>query len=257
MIFYQEIPEDLDDILSHKLKTAISEIRIEQFEKEDIRKAVQLAIIKGMKDSTQAQHLLTPEAIALIVGYLADKFTEGKESLRIFDPVSGTGNLLFTVLDRLKNRKTATFASEVDPTLIQLAVLSANLLEKEIEFFHQDSLSPFLLDPVDLVVADLPVGYYPDDIRAKDFELSTDEGYSYAHHLLLEQSLRYTKEAGILIFIIPETLFNSEQSEQLNRYLRENAHILGLIQLPDSAFKSKSNHKSILILQKKGKILQE
>lgn len=252
IMYSQEVPNDIDDILAQKLKTTLSQIHIEQYEKEEIRKAIQLAIIKGMKDSTQAQHLLTPEAIALIIGYLADKFTEGWKSLRIFDPVSGTGNLLFTVLDRLKNKETETFASEVDPTLIQLAVTSANLLEKEIEFFRQDSLSPFLLDPVDLVVADLPVGYYPDDIRARDFKLRADEGHSFAHHLLIEQSLRYTKDSGILIFIIPESLFSSGQSEKLNEFLREHAHILGLLQLPDTAFKSKNNHKSILILQKKG-----
>src|SRR5699024_4657950 len=189
--------------------------------------------------------------VALLVGYIAKKLTEEKELLRLFDPVSGTGNLLTAVLEQLPD-ETETYGSEVDPTLIQLAVLNANLQQKQIEFFHQDSLRPFLLDPVDLVVADLPVGYYPDDIQAKRFQLKAEEGHSYAHHLLIEQSLNYIEEAGYGIFVIPEFLFSSDQSEQLHTYLMEKAHIVGVIRLPESAFASKNKVKSILILQKEG-----
>ncbi|RLL47851.1 class I SAM-dependent methyltransferase [Oceanobacillus piezotolerans] len=251
VLFYQDVPKDMDDILTNKLEKALKDIDISSFKTEEIRKGIQLAILKGMKDSTQQQHLMTPETVALIVGYLADKLTSGKEKIRIFDPASGTGNLITTVLERLKQDVDA-FASEVDPTLIQLAVLNANLQSKKIEFFHQDSLRPFLLDPVDLVVADLPVGYYPDDLRASEFELRADEGHSYAHHLFIEQGLYYTKEAGYGVYIIPEFLFESEQAGKLNQFLNKHAHIIGVIRLPESAFTSERNQKSILILQKKG-----
>lgn len=123
----------------------------------------------------------------------------------------------------------------------------------DIEFFKQDSMRPFLIDPVDLVVSDLPVGYYPDDVRASEFELKADDGQSYAHHLLIEQSLMYTKEAGYLIFLIPNFLFTSDQAEKLHQFLREHAHIVGLLQLPESIFKTDKNTKSILVLQKKGR----
>ncbi len=251
ILFYREVPEDWDDIITHKLNTALKQIEHDVLDKADIRKAVQLAILKGMKGSTQQQHLMTPETVALIVGYLAEKLTAEKKALRIFDPAGGTGNLITTVLDQLPQSVEA-FASEVDPTLIQLAVLNANLQERQIEFFHQDSLQPFLMDPVDLVIADLPVGYYPDNVRASNFELKADEGHSYAHHLFIEQSINYTKEAGYLIFVIPEFLFDSDQSDKLHRYLREHAHIIGVLRLPETAFTTKKNIKSILILQKKG-----
>lgn len=250
-LFYQDASEEMDDLLKHKLQTAISTIDLSIYTKEDIRKAIQLAILKGMKDSTQQQHLMTPETVALLVGYLASKLTAKTEILRIFDPVSGTANLLTTVMSQLTQQVDA-YAGEVDPTLIQLALSNANLQRKKIEFFHQDSLRPFLLDPLDLIVADLPVGYYPDDIRAKNFKLQADEGHSYAHHLLIEQSMNYTKEAGYLIFVIPDFLFDSDQSDKLHAYIQEYAHIIGVIRLPESAFKSEKNVKSILILQKKG-----
>ncbi|MFA1821298.1 class I SAM-dependent methyltransferase [Virgibacillus oceani] len=252
ILLYREVPAEWDKMTEHKLKTSLQKLENDTLDKVNIRKALQLAILKGMKGSTQQQHLMTPDAVSLIVGYLAEKLTAGKKELRIFDPAGGTGNLITTVLDQL-HQPIEAFASEVDPTLIQLAVLNANLQERPIEFFHQDSLQPFLLDPVDLVVADLPVGYYPDDIRANDFELKTDEGHSYAHHLFIEQGMNYTKEAGYLIFVIPEFLFDSDQSDKLHRYVREYAHIIGVLRLPESAFTSKKNIKSILILQKKGK----
>ncbi|MEK3908937.1 class I SAM-dependent methyltransferase [Oceanobacillus sp. FSL W7-1309] len=249
-LFYEGAPEDMDDILNRKLHSALANIDFHSFEVEDIRKAVQLVILKGMKDATQEQHVMTPESVGLIVGYLAGKLTKDKEELRIFDPASGTANLLTTVLGQLKQNVKA-YASEVDPTLIQLSVINANLQKKEIEFFHQDSLRPFLIDPVDLIVADLPIGYYPDDIVANEYQLKADTGHSYAHHLFIEQSLRYTKEAGYLILVIPEFLFDSDQSDKLHAYLQEHAHIIGVIRLPESAFKSEKNAKSILLLQRK------
>lgn len=254
-LFYQNVSDEIDDLLTHKLQTALKAIDFSTHNTADVRKANQLAILKGMRDSTQQQHLMTPETVALFVGYLADKLTKGKDNIRIFDPAGGTANLLTIVMSQLKQTIEA-FASEIDPTLIKLALLNANLQQKKIEFFHQDSLRPFLLDPQDLLVADLPVGYYPDDIRANDFQLKADEGHSYSHHLFIEQSMNYTKEAGHLIFVIPDFLFDSDQSDKLHAYIQEYAHILGVIRLPESAFKSEKDIKSILILQKKGKETQ-
>lgn len=251
-LFYRSVPETMDDdLLKHKLNTAISTIEVDKYTVEDIRKAIQLAILKGMKDSVQPQHLMTPETVALLVGYLVEKLTKGKQQISMFDPACGTANLL-TIAAHQLSKPVEAFASEIDPTLLKLALASANLQQLDVEFFHQDSLRPFLLDPVDVVVADLPVGYYPDDQRASEYELKAAEGHSYAHHLFIEQSLTYTKAAGYLVFIIPNFLFTSDQADKLNAYLHKYAHIVGLLQLPESAFKSHKNAKSILILQKKG-----
>lgn len=250
-VFYEEANDDFDELLRKKIELALDDFKKITYEQQDLKKAVQLAVLKGMKGSVQEQHMMTPESIGLIVAYLAEQLMYDKEYVRLFDPASGTANMLLTVMDQLPQEQTA-YASEVDPTLIQLAVSSANLLKKEVEFFHQDSLAPFLLDPVDLVIADLPVGYYPDDIRANDYELKGEDGKNYAHHLFIEQSLKYTKEAGYLIFVIPDFLFESDQAEQLNRYLKEHAHIVGVLRLPETLFTSSKNVKSILVLQKIG-----
>ncbi|MFD2046334.1 class I SAM-dependent methyltransferase [Ornithinibacillus salinisoli] len=250
-VFYQNVEDTMDDILTHKLQQALKEIDINSYQSDEIRKAIQFTVLKGMSNTTQQQHMITPESVALIVGYLAEKLTENKDKIRLFDPASGTANLLTTVMGHLGDNVEA-FASEVDPTLIKLALVSANLQKMQVEFFHQDSLRPFLLDPLDLIVSDLPVGYYPDDIRANDFELKADEGHSYAHHLFIEQSLNYTVDGGYCILIIPNFLFESDQSDTLNKYMQKVAHVVGVLQLPETAFKSEKNVKSILILQKKG-----
>ncbi|WP_077308055.1 class I SAM-dependent methyltransferase [Terribacillus halophilus] len=221
------------------------------YKKEEVRKGIQLAILKGMKGATQQQHMLTPDTVAMLIGYLTNKLVGKNDNIRLFDPAVGTGNLLTAVLNQVE-KDIQAYGSDVDPTLIQLAVMSANMQERQIEFFHQDSLRPFLLEPVELVVSDLPVGYYPDDVQAAQFELKAEEGHSYSHHLFIEQSLHYTKEGGYLLFVVPNFLFESDQARSLHAFLQEHAHIVGLLQFPDSMFKNESQAKSVLILQKKG-----
>ncbi|HLQ74254.1 MAG TPA: class I SAM-dependent methyltransferase [Bacillota bacterium] len=251
VLFYEQATNTMDDELAALMNQSLKNININECSPQEIRKAVQLAIIKGMQRSTQSQHLMTPESIALLMSYFIEKLMSEQTNLRIFDPVVGTGNLLTTVMQRLNNVE-AAYGSEVDNTLIQLALYNANLQKLNVELFHQDSLRPFLLDPVDVVVGDLPVGYYPDDIQASNFDLKAKEGHSYAHHLMIEQSLYYTKESGYLFFLVPEFLFDSDQADQLNAFIHKHAHIIGLVRLPETAFSSKNNVKSILILQKKG-----
>lgn len=131
-LYYQSPEESMDDILTHKLNTALERIQLDDYHADDIRKAIQFAVLKGMKDTTQQQHLITPEAVSLLVGYLVQKLVKS-ETLRIFDPASGTGNMLTTVISQL-DQSVEAYASEVDPTLIQLALISANLQKHLLNF---------------------------------------------------------------------------------------------------------------------------
>ncbi|MBU5593675.1 class I SAM-dependent methyltransferase [Amphibacillus sp. MSJ-3] len=235
-------------------KTLIDKVKQLEFEtlkKDQVRKVIELAILKGLKDGVQSQHLITPDTIASYMVYIIEKVFHRQKEIRIFDLVSGSGNLLTAVMNQL-NMSISAYGSEVDPTLIELSLLSASLQKNQVEFFHQDSIQPFLLDPVDLVIADLPVGYYPDDERAKSFKVHVDHNHTYAHHLLIEQGLKYTKEAGFLIFVIPNSLFSSDQAQKLHMLIHETAHVVALLQLPASIFKSEQNAKSLFVLQKKG-----
>lgn len=222
--------------------------------KEDVRKSIQIAILKGMRKGSQPNHQMTPDTLGLLVGYFVEQIFADrleKEKLTIMDPAVGTGNLLLTVMNLLDGKLEAS-GVEVDELLIQLAAATADLTEQPVSLYRQDALQDLLVDPVDAIVCDLPVGYYPNEEVALDYELCASEGMSYAHHLFIEQSINYTKDGGYLFFLAPTHLFESEQSKQLHKYIQKHAWIQAIIQLPDTMFANKALEKSIVILQKQG-----
>lgn len=241
-----------NEVLCKRIEKEYNSVNFNELSKEEIRKGFQLAVLKGMKEATQAHHQMTPDAVALFIGYLVNKLYGKKDSLTILDPAIGTGNLLTAVMNHLSNKEVRAFGVEVDDLLVKLAYIQANLQEHHIELFKKDALQDLFIDPVDLVVCDLPVGYYPNDTGAKRFDLHSEEGHSFAHYLFIEQSIYYTKPGGKLIFLIPNSLFEGEQAAKLNEFIKKNTVILGLLQLPLTMFKKEQHAKSILILQKQG-----
>ncbi|MFD2446336.1 class I SAM-dependent methyltransferase [Bacillus sp. CGMCC 1.16607] len=251
-IFEGAILQDgLSELALKRLEKKYSEIQLDGYTNEEIRKAFQLVILKGMKESAQPNHQMTPDSVGILIGYLVQKFMkDGVKS--ILDPAVGTGNLLTAVLNNQLTQETSAIGIDVDDLLIKLAYVNANLQRHPVQFFNQDSLEPLLVDPVDVVVSDLPVGYYPNDLRAQDYVLKAAEGHSYAHHLLIEQSVKHVKPGGYLFFIVPNGLFESEEAPRLREFLKEKVIIQGFMQLPLNMFNNKQSAKSILILQKKG-----
>jgi len=247
------LQEELSESAIERLNREYSTFNEETYKGEEIRKAFQLAILKGMKEGVQANHEMTPDAVGMFMSYLFHKFMKGQNEITVLDPAIGTGNLMTTVFNSAQENITMSgFGVEVDEVLIKLALVNANLQKHAIEFFHQDGLAPLYIDPVDAVVSDLPVGYYPNEIGASEYKLKADEGMSYAHHLFIEQSVKHTKEGGYLFFLVPNFIFESDQAPKLHAFIKETCFIQGLLQLPVSMFKNEKNAKSIFVLQKKG-----
>ena len=203
-----------------------------------------------MRQNVQPNHQMTPDSIGMLLSYLLDKFMQGKKQFTLLDPAIGTGNLVTTIMNYMSETEIMAYGVEIDEVLIKLAYVSCNLQENPVELFNQDSLQDLYIDPVDVVVCDLPVGYYPNDKQAQNYELKSDSGHSYAHHLFIEQSTRYVKDGGYLFFIIPNGLFESPEAPKLHHFIKNNLHIQSILQLPESMFKAKEAAKSILILQK-------
>ncbi len=247
------LQEELSESAIERLNREYSTFNEETYKGEEIRKAFQLAILKGMKEGVQANHEMTPDAVGMFMSYLFHKFMQGQNEITVLDPAIGTGNLMTTVFNSAKEGLTMSgFGVEVDEVLIKLALVNANLQKHAIEFFHQDGLAPLYIDPVDAVISDLPIGYYPNEIGASEYKLKADEGMSYAHHLFIEQSVKHTKEGGYLFFLVPNFIFESDQAPKLHAFIKETCFIQGLLQLPVSMFKNEKNAKSIFVLQKKG-----
>ncbi|MGJ9382382.1 class I SAM-dependent methyltransferase [Salipaludibacillus sp. CF4.18] len=219
---------------------------------EEYRRAVQLAALKGMKEATQPHHAMTPDAVGLFIGYLVNKLLSyDTEAIKpvLMDPAVGSGNLMTSVMNQVE-KQTHFIGAEPDETLLRIAYVNANLQKHSVDLFHHDSVNADTVKDVDLIVSDLPLGYYPNDQVASKFETVADKGHSYVHHLLIEQAMTRVKKGGFLVFIVPNQIFQTDQSKKLHSFIKKEAVIYSFMQLPDTMFKSKEAGKSILILRK-------
>ena len=114
-----------------------------------------------------------------------------------------------------------------------------------------------MLKESDVVISDLPVGYYPDDAVASRHQVASSQEHTYAHHLLMEQGLKYLKSDGHAIFLAPSDLLTSPQSDLLKGWLKEEASLVAMISLPENLFANTKQSKTIFILQKKSEIAVE
>lgn len=264
-ILVNKIPHQIDgfpsDEIVGKLTQLYKEVSIDNMESEDIRKAIQLALLKASKtDALQPNHQMTPDAIGFILNYLIEKLISGKfEGIRLLDPAVGMGNLLSTVYNGLVSKNILVEAEGIDndDLLLTLASVSTTMQRQKVTLTHQDALQDLLMDPVDVVVSDLPVGYYPLDEKASKYKTAAKEGHSYAHHLFIEQSLHYLKDGGFGIFLVPAQLFETDETPGLMKMIQEESFLQGMLNLPNELFKTKNSRKSILLIQKKGNIAKQ
>ena len=250
-----------DEPTVQRLQEIYQVLKKQKLEAEEIRKLAQLLLLKGtQKEPVQANHQLTPDSIGFLFVYLIEQFySNKKEPLTIFDPSVGTGNLLQTLLTNLalSGYDVTGIGIDNDEVLIAIAAATSQWIQTDATFYHQDALQQSFDTQVDVVVGDLPVGYYPIDSIAGSFEMVAKTGHTYAHHLLLEQGMKKTKEDGIGLFLLPSNFLESDQSDRFKEWLGKTAYLQGIIQLPDELFKHKASRKSIVILQNKGPKAQQ
>lgn len=248
-IIFQDRTGQVDET-DEELLRILSQIDSESLERETVRKVFQMCVLKGMKGAVQPHHSMTPDAVSLFASYLINKVTSKQTSpVRVLDLAVGTGNLLTTILNHSPlNMEASGF--EADETLLQIAYMNANLQKHQIDLFHQDSLQ-VALAPGELVVTDLPIGYYPKDEVASTYDLKAEEGHAYIHHLMIEQGIRSLHPGGYALYLVPNFLFESDQAESLHAFLKEHTTILALLQLPKTMFNEKQHGKSFLLVQKK------
>lgn len=239
-----------EEALKDKLTPLFDRFYSQRMTAEDVRRALQLAALKGMKASPQPNHELTPDTLVLLMGHMVAMLA-GKQAFSVLDPAVGMGNLLTGIMNQAETDDILAFGIDADPLLIRLAAANANLQQKDIQLFHQDGLKPILTEPVDFVVCDLPVGLYPDQDSASTYVLKDVTKSPLTHFLFVEQGLRKLKTGGYLLSLVPNHLFSDDQGHIFHDFVQKNATILALIQLPASLFKKADQAKSILLMQKK------
>ncbi|GBG97449.1 class I SAM-dependent methyltransferase [Lactococcus termiticola] len=211
------------------------------------QKLFQYVLLKGSQLAPmQANHALTPDSIGLIFNFMIESLMK-KSDIRIIEFGSGTGNLAETLLVNLQ--KTVDYLGfEIDDLLLDLAASMSEIIGTKADFMQLDAVQPQVLEKADVVISDLPLGYYPDQTTASHFTVGNPDGPTYAQHLLMEQSFKYLKDKGLGIYLAPENLLNSEQAPLLKAWLKKQARVVAVITLPSSLFKGES--KAIYLLEK-------
>ncbi|HFI0702589.1 TPA: class I SAM-dependent methyltransferase [Streptococcus suis] len=218
--------------------------------KEEWRRAFQFLLIKANQtEPMQYNHQFTPDSIGFILSFLVDQLVATPQ-VTVLEIGSGTGNLAQTILNA-SQKDLDYLGIEVDDLLIDLSASMADVMQAEISFAQGDAVRPQILKESQVIIADLPIGFYPDDQVASRYQVASQTEHTYAHHLLMEQSLKYLEKDGFAVLLAPNDLLTSPQSDLLKGWLQEEANIVAMIALPPSLFGKAAMAKSIFVLQKK------
>lgn len=217
--------------------------------KEEWRRAYQFLLMKAAQtEPLQANHQFTPDSIGFILTFLIDQLSK-KEHIDILEIGSGMGNLAETILNNTQ-KNMYYLGLELDDLLIDISASIADVMDAKVSFVQGDAVRPQVLKESDVIISDLPVGFYPDDSIAARYEVASTQDHTYAHHLLMEQSLKYLKSGGYAIFLAPNDLLTSSQSDLLKKWLQKHAQIVAMIALPESLFGNAAYAKTIFVLKK-------
>lgn len=225
---------------------------LEQATLQDRRKAFQFAYLNQLqKEEVQANHQITPDSIGLILGFLVSQFQQEQSELHIADLGSGAGHLSATIHEVMTDYTLMHHLVEVDPVLSRVSVHLANFLEIPFDVYPQDAIMPLPFEDADVVVGDLPIGYYPNDSRSAQLQLGFEEGHSFSHYLFIEQAVHAVKPSGYVFLVVPSLIFEGEHVKQLENFITTETEMQAFLNLPKNLFKNERAQKSILILQRK------
>lgn len=238
----------LDDETKEKINqlfnTLDMEIEKQGLNNEEVRKALLLLDIKGFKNLNFSLDLITPDNIGYIIVKLIDVMFKQKK-IKMLDFNFGIGNLAFTIV----NNSDKTFelvGMDNHALMANVSVHKANLLQENINFFHQDALE-YLPNDIDLVVSDLAVYDYDNPkYKSKLY----DEGVRYFPYLAIEHYLAL-KDGTKYIYIIDSNFFSQKGSEKLKQLIDDSTSIKAFITLPVDMFQNESVAKALLIIEKK------
>lgn len=241
------------ELLSQKYQ-ALNYDQISQKDKAQVFTFLTLKAIND--DSKDVNQMPTPPAISTVVAMLMHKLLNDRK-MEVVDPAVGTGNLLFSIVSQLRalNHSKDNYqlvGIDNDEEMLNLADVAAHLDNIDIELYCQDALLPWMCPNADAIVSDLPIGYYPVDENAKNFENRAEKGHSFAHLLLIEQIVRNLKPNGYAFLVVPKSILSGKVGADFMPWLAKKVYLKAIVELPDDMFKNKFNQKSILVFQNHG-----
>ena len=221
-----------------------------EFEVEEVRKALQLALLKGMKADHVPLDQMTPDSIALIIGHLVAKLNPSMKGRKLADFTSGTGNLLTAVLNTFAGLPAEIYGVDIDYQMLELSKMMADMQDYPVQFFHQSSARAMACPLVDIIIGDLPT---EGQVDAADIDsVLAAAGCNDLPYLLIENHLNYLVEGGYGIYVIGNGFFSQKYAAKFHEVLTRSASIGMLLQLPETLFKDPAKQKSILVMRKHG-----
>ena len=221
---------------------------VDNYDKETIRKVYQFLLLKALKELNNPSYDITPEVITMYISHLIECIY-GDKKISITDLASGSGSLLINIAALVKGEKEIT-SVDVDSNYVKLQQNIFNLLETNVEIINQDALKPLNIKKQDIVISDVPFGYYADEDNSLNYKLCSTDGYSLNALLFIEQAANYLDENGVGILVIPKKVLELE--DNFKKYLEEDINLNAVITLPDEMFKNASQQKAIILITKKG-----
>ncbi|QWC00078.1 hypothetical protein KHQ88_00490 [Mycoplasmatota bacterium] len=227
-ILAHSVETDNDEI-NEVLKDKILSISNINFHKEEIRKAFQYAVLKGLKHEKISNQMMTPESIGMLMSYLIQKLYD-KKSLKIYDPLIGTGNLIASIANQLEI-DVDLFGVDNFPLSYELSQALFGLLGYGENIFFQDTKTSNNIG-ADVIVSDFSA-------------VQQSEIYEIINH----QS-KNIKNNGYFIFMVDNMFFEALNVKEFIKEINKSWYMFGMMILPQEIFKTQE--KTLIILQDKG-----
>ncbi len=213
------------------------------FQKEDVRIALELLMVKGFKHKNLSLNIMTPDSICYLVSIIL-KMKFNNKKIKIMDTLLGTSNLLQAVANNLEE-DVELIGIEKDEDLVRLSQMACNLSSNEIKIYYQDALVD-VYDQVDVVIADLPSTIY----NGKEKTILGEHDINYFPYLLIEKRLDNLVNDGYFVLVIDNDFFSQEKVNVFKEYIESKATFLALVVLPINIVQEGHVGKSIIIGKK-------
>lgn len=209
--------------------------------------------IRGTFDKSDNQQYFTPYQIVDFMVKALKPFLKGT----VCDPACGTAGFLTKVNDYADVK---LLGFEVDERLAWVSTLNLYIHgadDFETYFMSNGgslgSEADSYYESIDVILTNPPFGSDYTDRKILDkYVLGKDKNSRRRGILFIEQSWNLLKKDGILAIIIDQGVLNSKTNMDVREYIFSHFEIMGVIDLPESAFLPYANvSSSIMILQKK------
>ncbi len=222
----------------------------------------------------KAGEFYTPHEVAVLMAEIVAEHCKGKQNIKVYDPTSGSGSLLFSVGSTISKYmdydSIMYYAQELKENTYNLTrmnlvmrdikpnnivVRNGDTLEHDWPLFtnEQDPDEGYELLKVDAVVSNPPYSQpWEPDHKASDPRFAYGVApKAKADYAFLLHCLYHLEADGIMTIVLPHgVLFRGGEEERIRKNLVDNNHIDTIIGLPPNIFFGTGIPTLVMVLKK-------